>query len=251
MAKSSLIQISRILNVVAFCLITGAALAAAIYTSLSAAGVMPWFTLAGNLGETSVGNAGQILQIALTVLLICLAFFLPTSARVMALESSHRKFHLKMEDVARAYHHCHAADRAGVFSLSSEFDEVRERLAYLRDHPELGQLETDVLEIAAQMSQQSKHIAEIYADEKVARAKTFLRQRQEEVEKQQELIVQALHDCDDIKRWAAQVDAEQSVVASQLQQLDKKLHAALPELGYDLPRRANNIVPIKTMTAAE
>lgn len=34
-----------------------------------------------------------------------------------------------MQDVARA----HAADRTGVFQLSSEFDAERERLAYLRD----------------------------------------------------------------------------------------------------------------------
>ena len=42
-----------------------------------------------------------------------------------------------MEDIARAYHLCHTADRAGVFTLSSEFDSVRERLAYQRDHPDL------------------------------------------------------------------------------------------------------------------
>jgi len=73
--------------------------------------------------------------------------------------------------------------------MSSEFDAVRERLAYLRDHPDLDSLEPQVLELAAQMSHQSRELSDIYNDEKVTRAKTFLKQRQEEAERQQDLIV--------------------------------------------------------------
>ncbi len=51
----------------------------------------------------------------------------------MALENSHRRFSPGMQDVARAHAAAHAADRTGVFQLSSEFDALRERLAYLRD----------------------------------------------------------------------------------------------------------------------
>ena len=43
--------------------------------------------------------------------------------------------------VARAYRHAHAADRAGVFALSSEFDAMRARLEHLRKHPDLSHLE--------------------------------------------------------------------------------------------------------------
>ncbi|SLN11443.1 hypothetical protein ROG8370_00218 [Roseovarius gaetbuli] len=58
-----------------------------------------------------------------------MCFCLPANYRIMALENSHRRISPGMQDVARA----HAADRTGVFQLSSEFDAERERLAYLRD----------------------------------------------------------------------------------------------------------------------
>merc|ERR1712173_435973 len=99
-----------------------------------------------------VENAGMYAQLALTVLAVGLCFFLPTNRRVMQLETSHRQFNVGMQDVARAYAAVHAADRAETFQMSSEFDSVRERLAYLRDHPDLATLEPAVLEMAAQMS---------------------------------------------------------------------------------------------------
>jgi len=181
---------------------------------------------------------------------------IPTNARVMKLEHSHRRFQLTMDDVARAYHLCHTADRAGLFTMSSEFDAVRERLAYLRDHPDLAQLEAGVMEVAAQMSQQSRHLADVYSDEKVTQAKNFLAQRQEEAERQQERIIEALHACTEIRKWAEQVDLEESVVASQLQQLDEKLQAALPSLGYTLEHedeeeQVQNVVAMSKKPAAE
>ncbi len=99
-----------------------------------------------------------------------LCFFLPSNARIMRLENSHRRFSIGMRDVAQAYHFAHAADREGIFQMSSEFDAVRECLAYLRDHPDLESLEPALLEAAAQMSHISRELADVYADEKVARA---------------------------------------------------------------------------------
>ena len=255
MSTTQFKQIGRILHVISLYLIGMMAVATVAYTLLCAAGLAPWLALNATFGETQIANAGIYLQIAVTILVTAFAFFLPANARIVALENSHRKFHLKMEDVTRAYHAAHAADRQGMFTLSSEFDAVRERLAYLRDHPELGNLETDVMEIAAQMSQQSRHLADVYSDEKVARAKEFLRQRQHEAEQQQERIIQAQHECQEISRWAQQVDVEESIVASQLNQLEERLSEILPDLGFSLAPAANhqtdNVVPMKHLPAAE
>ncbi|MFO7806710.1 MAG: DNA repair protein [Paracoccaceae bacterium] len=251
------IQISRIVQYIAVALIGLVAFIALGLTIAAAFGAFPWLSLPLTFGDVTYPQAGMYVQIALTGLLCAMAFMIPTNARVMKLEQSHRRFQLTMDDVARAYHLCHTADRAGVFTMSSEFDAVRERLAYLRDHPDLAQLEPGVLEVAAQMSQQSRHLADVYSDEKVARAKKFLTERQEEAERQQELIVEALHACTEIRKWAEQVELEESVVASQLQQLDEKLQAALPTLGYTLEHededreKPQNVVSMPQKPAAE
>ena len=225
-------------------LLVGIAAGAVAYTVLSAFGVVPWLTFSAQFGETIVPQAGMYTQIAATVLLAALFFFIPSSSRIMTLDRSHRSFALGMDDVAHAYHICHTADRQELFTLSSEFDSVRERLTYLRDHPELDTLEPDVLELAAQMSHTSKHLAEVYNDDKVKRAKTFLQQRQEEAEAQQDRFLQAQHACREIKRWGEQVELEESMVASQMSRLEEDLANVLPLLGFDLAHEENNVVPM-------
>ncbi len=240
----------RILHVLSFFTLAALALTALGYTLASTVGVAPWLTFTAHFGDIFLPHAGQMTQIGVTVLLAALFFFMPASGRILALENSHRDFSVKMEDIARAYHICHAADRRGVFTMSSEFDEVRERLGYLRDHPDLERLEPDVLELAAQMSQQARHLADVYSDQKVARARTFLQQRQEEVEAQQARIVEAMHSCTEIRKWAQQVELEESVVASQLGRLEEQLAAALPALGYRL-ERDDTVIPLADRPAAE
>lgn len=226
-------------------------LIAICYTLASAFGLTPWLTFTAQFGDYTLPYAGMITQIAVTIILASLFFFMPSAGRIMSLERSHRSFQMNMDDVARAYHLCHTADRAGVFTMSSEFDAVRERLAYLRDHPDLDSLEPQILELAAQMSKQSRELADVYSDEKVARAKTFLRQRQEEAERQQQLIVEAHHALRDIRKWSQQVELEESVVASQLSQLEEQLEAALPALGYTLGKDSADVVPLPQKPAAE
>ena len=65
-----------------------------------------------------------------------------------------------MRDVAQAYQAAHAADRDGVFNLPSEFDSVRERIEHLQRHPDLGRLEPEILEMAAQIGRKSRKLAE-------------------------------------------------------------------------------------------
>ena len=243
--------LSRLLQLTALTIVGLSAIGCVIYTVACIFGLAPWLEITVVFGETAYASAGQLVQSIFTIALVAIAFMIPTHGRVMTLEKSHRDFHMTMQDVAQAYHHCHSADRSGLFTMSSEFDAVRERIAYLRDHPDLSQLEPKVLEVAAQMSQQSRELADVYSDAKVARAKEFLRQRQEEVEAQQDRIVNALHATQEISMWAQQVELEESIVASQLGQLDEKLQAALPALGYTLGRSDDNIIPLEKKPAAE
>lgn len=244
-------MLARVLRGAAVMALACLAAAAVVYPLACAAGIAFWLTLPLTFGETVLPLFGTYLQIAITFLLIAVAALIPTNLRLNALERSHRSFQIGMNDVARAYHLCHTADRAGVFTFSSEFDAVRERIAYLRDHPDLSRLEPEVLEVAAQMSQQSRHLSDVYSNEKVARAKAFLEQRQQEAEDQQQKIVEALHATHEIGKWAQQVELEESVVASQLAQLDEKLQSALPGLGYILSRTEDNVVTLTQKPAAE
>ena len=241
----------RALHSISMFLILVIGLATLAYTFACALGFAPWLTFTATFGDIFVPLAGMYTQTVVTFILASLFFLMPSAGRIMSLERSHRNFKLSMEDVARAYHLCHTADRAGVFTMSSEFDAVRERLAYLRDHPDLDSLEPSVLEVAAQMSHQARELSDIYNDEKVGRAKTFLRQRQEEAERQQQLIVEAHHNLRDIRKWSQQVELEESVVASQLSQLEEQLEATLPSLGYTLGKESAEIVPLPQKPAAE
>jgi hypothetical protein len=224
--------IMRVLHGVSLYVLAAAAIAALGLTVLAALGALPWLSLTLTFGDLAIPDAGLWTQVALTILLVTLAAFIPASARVLALEHSHRNFHISMHDVARAYATAHAADRAGVFRLSSEFDAVRERIDHLRRHPDMAELEAGVMTAAAQMSQQSAHLARTYSDESIARARAFLAQRQTEAAAQEERIVAALATCREIRRWAEQVELEEAMVASRLRALDEELQSVLPLLGY-------------------
>ncbi|MEP2784269.1 MAG: hypothetical protein ABJO67_19550 [Pseudoruegeria sp.] len=149
---------------------------------------------------------------------------------------------MTMDDVARAYAISHDADRRGAFMLRSEFDAVRERIVYLRQHPDLDVLEPEILQVAAQMSQESRDIAEVYADEKVERAKLFLRQRQQEVERFQEQIDIATRSVKELKRWLHEVELDEHVIQTQLERLHKDLQDVLPEIGFSLPLSDGKVV---------
>ena len=91
--------------------------------SAFAMGLAPWLRLELALGAFPV-DAGFAVQLALTLLLFGLCFFVPMNDRVMRLENSHRSFRVTMRDVAQAYQAAHAADREGCFRLKGEFDSV-------------------------------------------------------------------------------------------------------------------------------
>ena len=225
----------------------GAALFLLFATLMAAAGQWAWIDLSLSYGGEPIEKAGMYAQIALTVVAIALCFFLPSNRRIMQLENSHRSFTIGMEDVGRAYAAVHAADRADTFRLSSEFDSVRERLAYLRDHPDLSTLEPALLEVAAQMSHISRELAEVYADDRIDRARSFLKERQREVELFNDRLDQAKHITTDLKHWVHEVELEESVAAAQLERLRAEMREILPELGLE----KQTVVDHENQTAVE
>lgn len=220
-------------------------------TLMAAFEAAPWLEFSVDIGGTPYDQAGIYAQIGLTVLVLLLCFFLPTNARIMRLENSHRHFAIGMQDIARAYAVAHGADRDGLFQMSSEFDAVRERLAYLRNHPDLDRLEPDLLEVAAQMSHISQELADVYSVEKVARARDFLRQRQEEIARFNTRIDQAKQVASEMKHWLHEVELEEAVSASQLQRLQDELRAILPELGHEEIARPDGTIIDMAKKAAE
>lgn len=212
-------------------------------TLAAAHGALPWPELALSWGGQPVPEAGMWAQLALTALALALTFHLPANARMARLERSHRSFAMGMEDVARAYRLAHEADRKGAFALSGEFDSMRARLDHVRRHPDLAHLEPELLQLAAQMSHETRDLARTYSDEKVGRARLFLAQRQEEVKALTDRLAAARRVCDDLRRWLQDIEADERQAQTQLRRLEADLKEILPTLGYDFdqpePQEAN------------
>lgn len=203
-------------------LLGASALAVTTVTALAAAGVIPWLSVPGVLGAKPV-DAGPIMQFGAALLLLLMMALLPASRRVLRLETSHRRFQVDMEDVARAYWSAHAADRAGVFRMRHEFDRVRERYRFLKAHPDLGALDPDLLELAAQMSTEAQELARIYSDDKVARAWEMLTARHAEAERLNAEIERAHAIAREIRHAVENVDLEEETVRARIARLKGEL----------------------------
>ena len=215
--------------------ITLFACALAAYSVACAAGAAVWVQLPLSVGGQVWPQAGMAVQLGLTAVALALLVYLPAHGRMMALETSHRSFHVGMRDVARAYAAAHVADREGVFALQSEFDSIRERIAFLRAHPDLERLEPGVIEMAAQMSHVSRELAQIYSDSNVERARDFLIQRQADVARFEERIAQAKNVMGDLGDWRSRVEAGEAAAQAELAALRAELDAILPDRPAALP----------------
>lgn len=203
-------------------------------SNLAALGVLPWPRLSLGFGASELPNAGMWAQLGLTAFSALLCLFLPANTRMARLERSHRTFAMGLEDVAHAYRIAHAADRAGVFALSAEFENMRARLNHLRQHPDLAHLEPELLQLAAAMSFQTRDLARTYSDARVSRARDFLRQRQEEVQALTDRITLARQTTDELRRWLTDIEAEERLAEQQIKRLEADLREILPQLGYAL-----------------
>ncbi len=200
------------------------------YTIACAMGQAPWLSLPVQFGDNPPLDIGTGVQIGVTALVLGLIAYLPSNQRILRLETSHRRFAINMQDVARAYDAVHQADRQGVFQLKSEFDAVRERMNFLRNHPDLRLLETDILEVAAQMGAISRELAEVYSEERVDRARAFLTQRQQEVKMLEERLNEAKVIANDNHSWSHRVEIDEDVARSEIQRLSELLSDVMPEI---------------------
>ena len=215
-------------------LLIALAAAACIATLLSLVGVMPWMSLNLVTDSGDSIHVGVWVQSLGTAVLLGLCAFLPGVHHIQRLERSHRDFKLSMDDVAKAYQISHAADRNGAFALSTEFEDMRDRLDNMRRHPDLGHLEPEILELAAQMSHMTRDLALVYSETKVTRAKEFLRHRQQELDTFNENLSLALTVTQDLQRWQNDVEASELEANRQMDRLEKDLKEILPQLGYEM-----------------
>ncbi|GEM_PF-414163 len=207
----------------------------AIFTLGGVLGQWPHLQIMARIGDGPALDMGLWLQGAATLLLVSLCAVLPFSARILKLESEHRAFSMNMEDIARAYHASHAADRAGLFTAKSEFDSVRARLKHLRDHPDLGRLEPELLETAAQMSHISQDLAEIYSDDKMDRARRFLQEREAEIALFNDRLDEARTAAEELRQWTKAVEIDEALARNQVERIRAELIDLMPELFGDEP----------------
>jgi hypothetical protein len=233
-AQSGLMTLAQVTVVAVALGLTGATVAAAL-------GYLPWPELSLRWGGAYVPAFGMWLQVGLTALFVLLCFYLPANTRMARLEMGHRSFHMSLEDVRRAYEIAHAADRRSVFTLSSEFEAMRQRMEHLKKHPDLSDLEPELLELAAQMSIESRDLARTYSEDRVNRARAFLTQRQEEVSRTADRIRLAKMTCDELRRWLRDIEAAERANHQQIRRLEADLREVLPALGYEMddPREPN------------
>ncbi|MEL7091647.1 MAG: DNA repair protein [Pseudomonadota bacterium] len=222
-------------------LFAGLAIALVIASLLATFGTIPWVDLTVTRAGTPVPHAGMYAQLGLTIFAVTLCFFLPSNARILHLESSHRQFSAGVDDITRAYHAAHHADREGLFNLGDAFESTRDRLAYLRDHPDLGMLEPEILELAAKMSFISRDLAEAYSDEKVARARSFLQERQHEIERFNDRLDQARAIHGEFTTWINRLELEENVARAHLERLLDEMERILPEINDPAPARSGKI----------
>ncbi len=233
-ARPFLTTIQSIAQLVATAMVAVAAIAMTAATALAAAGRLPWMVVPVTFGDAPLLQAGQIFQVALTLILLMLCVFFPSNLRVMRLEAAHRDFAVRMEDVARAYWAAHRADRTGVFTLHREFDAIRERYQFLRNHPDLLDLDPQIIELASQMSHESRELASIYSDEKVARAREMLDQRRAETERMADRIAMANSATMELRRLLTDVETDEAVIRSQLTRLRADLGDLFASVGDTL-----------------
>lgn len=146
-------------------------------------------------------------------------------------------FSLRMEDVAKAYYAVHHADRSGIFQLPEQFDAVRQRMQWLQSQPELSNYESDVLLLAAQMSETTKSLASRYNDDTVKRAEQFLVQREQECERFEALVVEARSAYTTVQTKARKLQLQHETTSSELNALHEDMRRQLEPLGFVIERK--------------
>ena len=80
------------------------------------------------------------------------------------------------------------------------------------------------------MSHESRELAEVYSDERVERARNFLRQRQEEVETMRDRIQTAKADFAELKHWLACVEEDEETARQEVLSMKVQVMNLLREI---------------------
>ncbi len=222
-----------------------------VYWGLVWAEVVMLPVLNVTLADSTVANVIPYIGTGLSLIGVVITILIPGTKRTLALERSHREFRSGINDVAEAYSKAHAADRSGVFSLLGEFDGVRERFELLKTHPDLKDMEPEILTLAAQMSYTSRALATAFSDDIVARAQDFLKQRHYELKQSEEEIENASRLLQIIRREARDLALKEQVIDSQLARLVESISEHLSPLGFQVTPRPNTVIDFPTAAPAE
>jgi len=96
----------------------------------------------------------------------------------------------------------------------------------------------------------TRDLARAYSDDKVNRARMFLRQRQEEAHALTDRLAIARRTCDELRRWLTDIEAEERTAQQQIRRLEADLKEILPTLGYafDMPEPQDaNVVALSKL----
>ena len=212
---------------IAFMAILGlAALAAVLATGLALVGVLPFIDLTIGFGGKSITWAGMATQLGLTALLVTLAGIMPAAWRVMRLEATHRQFQIDMDDITRAYRAAHMADRAEMFDMQREFDSVRERYNFVRKQPDMDDINAELVTVAAQMSAQSRELAETFSDERLSATREALLNRRQEADALKGRLDAVRGDIAQLAKLQDSVQDDEAAVSSMLRELETQMDAA-------------------------
>ena len=244
MISPSFLRIAAVGQTVAMVLFTLTGLSLLIATALAFAGILPWLELPLFYNGVSIEWAGQAAQIGLTALMLLLAVYVPTNRQVMMLEAAHRDFAVSMDDITNAYRVVHLADRRKTFEMQREFDAVRERFEYLKGHPDLPEIDGELLTIAAQMSQQSRDLARTFSEEMVTRAEESLRQRKKDAEELEERIQTANAASRELRRQLEDVEFAEGSAASQFMRLREQLSEIEARINGKGARKGRHLRPV-------
>ena len=216
--KQHFMLIGNFVQMLAAGTLAASALALLAVTALSAAGVLPWLELQVNFG-TPLPLAGIGVQIGTTLLLLVLASYIPASYRVAQLEMAHRNFEVGMDDVTRAYRAAHMADRAETFEIRREFDAVRQRYKFLKDQPDLKDIDDELLVIAAQMSETSRDLADRFSDRRIARVREGLERRAEDAQSLESQVRAIRNEKDKLTKMRGEAEVSESEFRRQVDAL--------------------------------
>ena len=128
------------------------------------------------------------------------------------------------------------ADRAETFEIRREFDDIRQRYKYLKGQPGLAEIDDELLTLGAQMSHESRDLAETFSDRRVARVRENLQQRKEDAAALEDRLEKIKTETVGLERLKEDLGISDQELADRIISLQSTLtELQLPEAANDDP----------------